>query len=72
MGLDLRLEPSQVGLEFSFPLKKYFEIQLIGVQVKGVTFCLNVFSGYALARQVYLRHLKYLSAKFHVKSFRLH
>lgn len=72
-GLDLRLEPSQVGLEFSFPLIiNYFEIQLIGVQVKGVTFCLNVFSGYALARQVYLRHLKYLSATFHVKSFRLH
>lgn len=38
MGLDLRLEPSQVGLE-------YFKIQLIGVQVKGVTFCLMFFQG---------------------------
>lgn len=42
MGLDLRLEPPQAGLEFSFPLI-IIEIQLIGVQVKGVTFCLNVF-----------------------------
>ena len=70
MGLDVSLEPSEAGLEFSFPLT-IIEIQLIGVQVKGVTFCLNVFSGYALARQVYLRHLKHLSVTFHVKSFRL-